>query len=338
MYPTCNYINPLEIKRLSKYHGCDPYKSLSEDASSFLKYAPSQNPLGIVLAPTGMLPVKPGQKGRVVTSHVPVEANEIVETVIECYELGIGGVHLHARDPDGKPTQDPDVFAEITEKIRRYCSDIIIGVTTSGRQDPSYKGRSKVLDIQHVDVASLTLTSVQFPQSTVVADEATVVRLLKKMQRNNIKPEFEFFDTGSINMLKRLQQKQLYPEGPIYCNIFVGNLSSTQANLMDIVRLTKSLPFGSYCGLGGFGGFQLKANVAAIMMGGMMHVRTGLEDNIYYDRDRHIMATNRKLVKRIVEISKYFERPVATPNQMREMMGLKTIENSSRLHRDRIVA
>lgn len=311
-----------DFLRSSGFYGCDPFHAVMEDASSQREYDPERNPLGIMLAPTGMLPVKPGQKGRVVTPHIPTDNLEIAETVMACYEQGIGGVHLHARNPDGSPTQEPDIFADLIEKIHIYCPDIIIGVTTSGREDPSYEARSRVLDIPNIDVASLTLTSVQFPQNTVVAEEKTITRLLEKMVRCHITPEFEFFDTGSINMLKRLQRKGHYPQEPVYCNLFVGNLSSTQANLADIARLGHLLPMGSYCGLAGFGGFQLKANVAAIMMGGMMHVRIGLEDNIYQDRKRRLLTTNVDLVKRITQISQFFERPIATPSQMRRMIGL----------------
>lgn len=324
-----------ELRKLSGFYGCDPLNALFKDASSLREYKPSQNPLGIILAPTGMLPVKPNQIGRIVTPHIPIDSSEIIETVISCYELGIGAVHLHARHHDGRPTQDPEVFAQLIDKISAYCPDIIIGVTTSGRNDPSYEGRSRVLDIPGIDIASLTLTSVQFPQATVVAKEEIVVKLLKKMISNQIKPEFEFFDIGGINMIKRLQSKNQYPEGPVYCNLFLGNISSLQTDLFEMNLAINSLPVGSYCGLAGFGGFQLKANVAAIVMGGMMHVRTGLEDNIYFDRERKILATNESLVKRITQIAEIFERPIATPVQMRQMIGLKPgslIHTASKLH------
>lgn len=315
----------------SEYYGCDPIQTFTSDASSQREYRPWDNPLGIVLAPTGMLPVRPGQSGRVTTPYVPVDNSEIAETVMACHEMGVGGVHLHARNPDGSPTQSPDRFYDLIEKIKVYCPQIIIGVTTSGRKDPSFEGRSRVLDLPGIDTASITLTSVQFPQNTVVAKETTIIKLLRKMQANQIAPEFEFFDTGGINFLKRLQKKGLCPKGRVYCNLFVGNLSSTQANLSDISRMAKMLAPGSYCGIAGFGGFQLKANTAAIMMGGMMHVRIGLEDNIFMDRNRQIMATNQKLVKRIVRMADVFERPVATPDQMRQMMGLPFKESRDTL-------
>ena len=47
---------------------------------------------------------------------------------------------------------------------------MVIGVTTSGREDNSFEARSKVLDVEGVDVASLTVNSIQFRYKTVVAE------------------------------------------------------------------------------------------------------------------------------------------------------------------------
>ena len=61
-----------------------------------------------------------------------------------------------------------------------------------------------------------------------------------------------------------------------------------------------------------------------------MHVRTGLEDNIFQDRARRFMATNEDLVKGIVQVSNLFERPIATPDQMRQMMGMRSGKDAAK--------
>ena len=60
----------------------------------------------------------------------------------------------------------------------------------------------------------------------------------------------------------------------------------------------------------------------AIMMGG--HVRVGLEDNIFVRRRE--LATNVDLVEKVKRIAVEFEREIATPDEVREMLGLKSIE------------
>jgi 3-keto-5-aminohexanoate cleavage enzyme len=66
---------------------------------------------------------------------------------------------------------------------------------------------------------------------------------------------------------------------------------------------------------------QLPMAMAALAMGG--HVRVGLEDNIYYSKGR--LASNEELVARVVRLASELGRPVATPAQARELLGLKKL-------------
>ncbi|HYO30736.1 MAG TPA: 3-keto-5-aminohexanoate cleavage protein [Thermomicrobiales bacterium] len=64
---------------------------------------------------------------------------------------------------------------------------------------------------------------------------------------------------------------------------------------------------------------QLPLARAAIAMGG--HVRTGLEDNLWYRKGE--LATNPRLVARVVRIAAEAGRPLATPAQVRAALGLR---------------
>ena len=54
-------------------------------------------------------------------------------------------------------------------------------------------------------------------------------------------------------------------------------------------------------------------------MGG--HIRTGIEDNIYY-RKGELAKSNAQLVARMVRISGELNRPVASVHEAREILGL----------------
>ena len=58
----------------------------------------------------------------------------------------------------------------------------------------------------------------------------------------------------------------------------------------------------------------------AIVMGG--HVRVGFEDNVYIDKGV-LAKSNGELVARVVRLAKELGREVATPNEAREILGLK---------------
>ena len=68
------------------------------------------------------------------------------------------------------------------------------------------------------------------------------------------------------------------------------------------------------------------------MLGGFMamggHVRTGLEDNLFYHKGV-LAESNAQLVARLVRIADEVGRPVATPDQAREILGLPRLVQPS---------
>jgi 3-keto-5-aminohexanoate cleavage enzyme len=110
-------------------------------------------------------------------------------------------------------------------------------------------------------------------------------------------------------------------EPPLHFNLLPGSLGSIPAEMRDIAYLVDSLPAGSTWSAGGVGRYQLKVNVASMLMGG--HVRVGLEDMIYYSYPEKVLATNEHLVKRIAGIAIGLGREIATPSGARAMLGLR---------------
>ncbi|MCK5583601.1 MAG: 3-keto-5-aminohexanoate cleavage protein, partial [Elusimicrobiales bacterium] len=62
---------------------------------------------------------------------LPITPEELADSAYECYLSGASIVHLHARDKDGKPTQNPAVFKKTMDLIRKKC-DMVIELTTGG--------------------------------------------------------------------------------------------------------------------------------------------------------------------------------------------------------------
>jgi 3-keto-5-aminohexanoate cleavage enzyme len=266
----------------------------------------------ITLAPTGMLPT------RKETPYVPISPEEIAKDAYEAYKLGASIIHVHARDDQGKPTCKKAVFEEIFKRIRSKCPDIIICATTSGRVDPQVEHRTEVLDLQP-EMASLTLGSLNFPQHASVNPLKTIKKIAARMKAKNILPELEIFEPGFINTAKYLTRKG-YLKKPLHFCLLLGSLGSMPANISDLAYLSQLLPSESNWSATGIGRFQAQINVAAILMGG--HVRVGIEDSIYYNYPKEELATNTKLVERIVRIAKDLNREIATPKEAREILGL----------------
>jgi len=253
--------------------------------------------------------------------HVPVGPEEIAEQVLDCADLGISSVHLHARGPTAEPAWQRDIFADIISRIRVERPDLVICVTTSGRVETAVDKRSDVLQLEGAvkpDMASLTLSSMNFAASASINAPDTVKELAGIMRDRSVVPELEIFDTGMVNYLRYLASKDLV--GPPYVvNFILGGIATAQATPLDLGHLVERLPADSLWSVGGIGRAQLPSTAMSLGAGG--GVRVGLEDNLYFDSARTRLATNRELVTRVLEIGAALGRRPMTPAELRTRIG-----------------
>lgn len=275
------------------------------------------NELSISFCPTGMIPTKE------MTPHVPITVNEIVDDVHRAVEIGITMVHLHARDEEtGVPTWKGELYERIVGGIRKFTKDLIICVTTSGRDFPEFEKRSEVLGLTgdlKPDMGSLTLSSLNFNKTASMNSPDMIKNLASKMKETGIVPELEAFDAGMINYAKYLEHKSII-EPPHYINLLLGNIACAQADLLHAGMMVRDLPPNTYWGFAGIGNTQYMMNSLAIASGG--GVRVGLEDNIWYDRKRTKLASNSDLLKRIHTLAMANEREIMSSRKMRSLLNL----------------
>ena len=256
------------------------------------------------------------------TPHVPVTTEEILEDVAACRELGASIIHVHARDESGVPTHSPEYFAPIIEGIRQIDPELIVCATCSGRYVTSIEERAEVLDLREnakPDMASLTLGSNNFARQASVNSPEVIRGLAAAMRERDIRAELEVFEPGMVAFARTLMEGELIAE-PCYFNILLGNPGTSPLDLQVLSSFLGLLPEESIWGLAGIGRYQLDANAAGIVLGG--HVRVGIEDNIRWDRAGSELATNPRLVERLVKLAEVVERPIATPSWTRERLGL----------------
>ncbi len=212
-------------------------------------------PLIVNFAPTGMVPT------RDMSPHVPLQPDEIVRDVLQAARLGLTIVHLHARDENGEPTHCKEVYARIIGGIREHRPELIVCVSCSGRRFADLEHRSQVLELTgdlQPDMASLTLSSLNFPRQASVNAPDVVRGLAERMRDCGIRPELEIFDLGMANMLNYLVSRNLV-QRPLYANLLFGNLATAQADFLDIGAVVSKLPEGTLWSLAGLGSVQRRA-------------------------------------------------------------------------------
>jgi len=234
-------------------------------------------------------------------------------------------VHLHARDEKtGKPTYLAEVYGRIIEGIRKYSKDLIIGVSLSGRGIKEFKHRASPLQLEgdlKPDMGSLTLSSLNFNKIESVNSPEMIRKLAGEMKDKGILAELEAFDSGIINFAKYLERKGLL-QAPHYFNLLMGNIACAQADLLHTGIMVRDLPDQSVWSYAGIGNSQLMMNSIAIAVGG--GVRVGLEDNIFFDKEKTRLAKNSELLHRIHNLAVANEREIMKSHEMRNILHLNS--------------
>ena len=270
-------------------------------------------PCIISVAITGSVPKKKDNPA------VPVTIPEQIESTHEAYEAGASLVHLHVRDEDEKSSSDRHRFAELQEGIRKHCPDIIVQFSTGGR-GRSFEQRGAMLDLAP-DMASLATGSVNFP-TTVYENPPDFVRTLAKMMLDhNVKPEIEIFDLAMLYSTVDLVNQGLL-KSPVHVQFVMGVKNALPARReileFEVEQLKKNLPDATWTAAG-IGRHQLEVNHWTLEMGG--HCRTGLEDNVRWDKDT-LAKSNAQLVERVAGLCAEYGRPVATAAEARKLLSM----------------
>jgi 3-keto-5-aminohexanoate cleavage enzyme len=273
-------------------------------------------PCIITVAITGSVPRKEHNPA------VPITLAEQLESTHEAYEAGAALVHVHVRNDDGSTTSDPDKFAAFQEGIRRLCPDIIVQFSTGGR---SGRGSERGAMLVHrPDMASLTTGSCNFPDSIYENSPALIRELADAIRAHGIKPEIEVFDLAMLYNAVRYVEEGLL-QRPLHVQFVLGvrNALPARRNILEfeVARLHELLPDSTWVAAG-VGKDQLEVNRWSLEMGG--HCRTGLEDNLRFDRER-LARSNAELVSRVAGLCESYGRRVANAAEAREILGLTPV-------------
>ncbi|BBU29510.1 3-keto-5-aminohexanoate cleavage protein [Burkholderia sp. THE68] len=275
--------------------------------------SPTKEPCVIAVAITGSVPKKKDNPA------VPITIAEQIESTHEAYEAGATLVHLHVRDEDERSSSDRHRFAELQEGIRKHCPDIIIQFSTGGR-GRSFEQRGAMLDLKP-DMASLATGSVNFPTIVYENPPDFVRSLAQMMLDHNVKPEIEIFDLAMLYSTVDLVGQGLL-KSPVHVQFVLGVKNALPARReileFEVEQLKKHLPDATWTAAG-IGRHQLEVNHWTLQLGG--HCRTGLEDNVRWDKDT-LAKSNAQLVSRVAALCAEYGRPVATAQEARKLLSI----------------
>jgi 3-keto-5-aminohexanoate cleavage enzyme len=289
-------------------------------------------PLIITVAITG------GLHGKELNPNLPETAEEQAEQTYEAYQAGASHVHIHRRTRENPAlvSYDPEEYKEVNALIREKCPDIIINNTTGGGPGMTFEQRVSVLHA-YPEVASFDLTNLPIhgtfkarkppltgrPEDISLDIVATMTfgeseQQAKMMMEMGIKPEVEVFDMGDFWYVRNLIGKKLL-ETPYWIQCVMGLQGGIFPIPQNLFAMLPYIPANSQVSVLGVGTAQIPMVTMGILLG--LHVRVGLEDNIYIAKGK-LAQSNAEHVEKVVRLARELGREIATPKQARQMMGI----------------
>jgi len=274
-------------------------------------------------------------QGKEANPALPYSPQEIADTVHECWNEGAAIAHIHCRDANGVPSNDPEVFREVDRLIRAKKCDIIIQHSTA----PGMKPGTTIDDGMRSVEADPEMASLSMGVGVLLRKGETRINCrprhwieeqAKKMMEKGIKPELEVYNMVMMEDVYALVEKGLLQK-PYWMSFIMGmhrlNQNAVRFRPQALMYQIEQMPPDSMFSMIGIGLDQLPATTLAILLGG--HCRVGFEDNIHYKKGE-LAKNNAQLVARTVRIAKELGSTPATPDEARRMLGIPPLAESKR--------
>lgn len=280
--------------------------------------------------------------------YLPVSADEIAQSAIGAAKAGAAILHLHARHPlTGHPSADPAHWAGFLPTIKAG-TDAVVNMTTGGSAIMTLDQRLAAPRANAPEMCSLNMGSMNFALYPMAAkiqqwkhdwerpflentDDLVfkntprdIARVLQDMgQERGARFEFECYDLSHLTMLRHFVDRGAV-KPPFFIQFVFGVLGgmASEPDTLTHLKRTADRLFGSdyQFSVLAAGRAQMPMATMAAAMGG--HVRVGLEDSLYL-RKGVLAGSNAEQVQLIRNIVEGLGREVATPDEVRALLGLK---------------
>jgi uncharacterized protein (DUF849 family) len=287
---------------------------------------------------------------------IPVTWDEQVQKAVDCYEAGARILHIHVRDPKtGKISKNFGEYADQVGRLREAVPDMVlqVGGSISFAPEGGDVARWQAYDTRHMlaeidpkpdqvtvavgtslfDITSmLTLDDVEgthmanpdvmWKYSQMVADATPefYIEHLKRLRKNGIQAYFALGHVHSLEIVERLIRQGLYmgPVNGFYSMVGGGTAGSNPFDLMELIRRAPQGSVFTYQSV-----FRLVWPISTVCIALGQHVRAGIEDNIW-GPVRGQKYTTVEMVGKMVRIAEELGRPIATPEETRQILKLGT--------------
>src|SRR5262252_8653053 len=287
---------------------------------------------------------------------IPITMEEQVQKAVDCYNAGATVLHLHVRELDGKGSKRLSKFNELIGLVRQAVPDMVIQVGGSISFAPENEGDvAKWLsdDTRHLlaeldpkpDQVTIAINSNQFNivefmceadiagtsladpvnyrayrEMTVPAGPEWVEEHVRRLSAKRIQSHFQLCNITHLETLERMMRRGTCNVPAILTWVAIGG-GFDAPNIYNLSNFVRACPDGSVLTLESSMRHVLPLNMMAIALG--LHVRCGIEDNIWNQRQTAKMGTVAQ-IEQLVRIAREFGRDVANGKEARQIYKIGT--------------
>ncbi len=265
---------------------------------------------------------------------VPVTPEEMASAAQQAFNAGATVVHCHFRDQrpgcGHLPTWDPEVVNAIIAAIRERVPEIIINCST-GIPGSDISGPLACLERIKPEMAALNSGSLNYLKTKSNGEWAwppllfdnpveKIRKFLEVMEKHQIVPECECFDTGIVRSVGLFQENGLM-KPPVHISLVMGVASGMPAKTSWLPLLVEEMKPGTHWQTIAIGREEIwPLHRKTAELGG--NLRTGVEDTFYLP-DGSKTTSNGPLIEALVRIIRETGREIATAREAKALMGIK---------------
>jgi uncharacterized protein (DUF849 family) len=278
--------------------------------------------------------------------YLPITPEEIAKEGIAAARAGAAILHLHARDPrDGRPTPSAEVFMQFLPQLHEQ-TDAVINISTGGGPGMTIEERLRAAIAVSPELCSLNMGCIninlseladrydfkhEWEQAFLKATEDLVAKntyrdirhIIETLSPGGTRFEMECYEIGHLHNVAWFANRGLL-KPPFLIQSVLGVTGGLSADPESVyyMRQTADRLFGKdyVWSLFGTGRHQIPVCTMGALMGSS--VRVGLEDSLYISRGQ-LASSNSEQVLKIRRILEELGIEVATPNEARQILGLK---------------
>ena len=269
------------------------------------------SPLIITVAPNG------ARKTQADHPALPITPDQLAEEAAQCLAAGAAMIHLHVRDEESKHSLDVERYKAAIAAIRsRVGNDLIIQVTSEAVGMYSAEQQMAMVRELHPEAVSLAIREL-CPEA---GSEESAATFFAWLETEDIAPQYILYSPKDVARFESLRDRGVIPgERPSVLYVlgrYGGDADASVEQLPLMIAAGKRDVIWSACA---FGAAEAACMKLAAQLGG--HCRVGFENNMLLSSG-DTAPNNAALVTQLVERAMSQGRRVATPAEVRNLLGM----------------